>query len=155
VNLRPRYGILIVSRDLDIATYTSRDGKVTLHMPANERIRAQSGLVHIHNETGDWNERPLTGKRILFSKYSEQEFRIGGRTFCTVDERDVLAVFRRSTSMKKATFLDVINTQLGLVEGDELSGNDLTALAEEVTSLAEDEIGVEDPDEDEEEKDEE
>ena len=153
MNIHPLYGMLIVTRDMDIGLYTSKDGKVTLILPGNERIRAQSGLVHIHSRTEEWCERPLTGKRILFSKYTEREFTIGGRLFCTVDERDVLAVFSRSTPMKKATFLEEINKKLGEVEGEDLSGNDLSQLADEVTSWAEDEIGVEEEDdEDEEEK---
>jgi co-chaperonin GroES (HSP10) len=146
--------MLIVTRDMDIGVYSSKDGKVTLYLPGNERIRAQSGVVHIHSRTEDWCESPLTGKRILFSKYTEREFRIGGRLFCTVDERDVLAVFSRSTPMKKATFLEEITRQLGSVEGEDLSGNDLTQLADEVTAWAEDELGIEDEDPDDDETEE-
>jgi co-chaperonin GroES (HSP10) len=144
--------MLIVTRDMDIGVYQSKDGQVTLYLPGNERIRAQSGVVHIHSRTEEWCERPLTGKRILFSKYTEREFRIGGRLFCTVDERDVLAVFTRSSPMNKKTFLEEITKKLGETEGEDLSGNDLTQLADEVTAWAEDEIGVEEED-DEEEKD--
>ena len=150
MKIHPLYGMLIVTRDMDIGMYSSKDGKVTLYLPGNERIRAQSGVVHIHSRTEDWCESPLTGKRILFSKYTEREFKIGGRLFCTVDERDVLAVFSRSTPMKKETFLEEITKQLGSVEGDELSGNDLSQLADEVTDWAENELGIEDdPDDDE------
>jgi co-chaperonin GroES (HSP10) len=146
VNIRPLYGMMIVTRDADAGVYVSKDGKVVLHMPDNERIRAQSGLVHIHNAAGDWDGRVLDGRRILFSKYSEREFQLGGRMFCTVDERDVLAVFTRSESMEKKTFLEEVTKQLGLVEGEELSSSDLTAIAEEITAWAEDEIGVEEDD---------
>jgi co-chaperonin GroES (HSP10) len=141
--------MLIVTRDMDIGVYQSKDGQVMLYLPGNERIRAQSGVVHIHSRTEEWCDAPLTGKRILFSKYTEREFRIGDRLFCTVDERDVLAVFTRSAPMKKATFLEEINKQLGLVEGEDLSGSDLSSISEEGTSWAEDEIGVEEDDEEE------
>ena len=154
MKIHPLYGILIVTRDMDIGLYQSKDGKVVLHLPGNERIRAQSGVVHIHSRTEEWGERPLNGKRILFSKYTEREFRIGDRLFCTVDERDVLAVFTRSTPMKKATFLEEITKKLGESEGEDLSGNDLSQLADEVTAWAEDEIGVEEEDDEEDDEDE-
>lgn len=138
--LRPLPGFLLVSRDPDI------DRTGLIYHPDVEKRRSQSGFVHLHNVSGFWDYPSLTNKHILYSKYAEREFTLGGRTFCTVDERDVLAVFLRRSNMQKSTFLEEINKKLGEVEGDELSANDLTALADEVVAMSEVEGDLEDED---------
>lgn len=141
-------GKLLVIRDSDIEDY-----KGIIIRPDVAKIHTQSGFVLLHEVTHEWldgGELPLRHKRILFDKYSEREFKLDGREFCIVDERDVLAVFSRRDTMLKSDLQVELDALLGSVEGDELSANDLQSISDEIANLAEVEGEVEDPDEEEE-----
>jgi len=152
--ITPLYGHLLVSRDPDIGTIPLAENKFApdkkfIIMPDVEKRRTQSGVVHAHNMTGDWeaDEGDIVGCRILWSKYAEREFTINNHTFCIVDERDVLAIFTGVGKMTKADLLKAVDDFLA-DKSDELTSEDLTNLSTEIESLAETEQGVEDGDED-------
>lgn len=146
MNIYPKVGYILLSKDPDI----NRTGLIW--HPDNEVKIAQSGFVHLHNPSAEWDYAELTGWRVLYSKYAERSFKLDGKEFHVIDERDVLAVFTRSKSMTKQTFLEQVNSRLGEVEGEELSGQDLSAISEDIGQWAEDEIGLEDGEEDDEEE---
>jgi len=153
--ITPLYGHLLVSRDPDIGTIPLAENKFApdkkfIIMPDVEKKRTQSGVVHAHNMTGDWeaDEGDIGGCRILWSKYAEREFTINNHTFCIVDERDVLAIFTGAKVMEKSEFLEKVNEFLNEIPGDELTAENLTQIQDQVEALAETEQGVEDGEED-------
>ena len=89
MNLRVRTGHCLISRDADDMTTASG----LLHLPDREHTVSPYGFVHLHAPSTDWpDDEPLEGRRVLLEKWSWQLLELGGREFCLVDERAVLAV---------------------------------------------------------------
>jgi co-chaperonin GroES (HSP10) len=62
--------------------------KDLLVLPDVARTRAVTGFCHVHSPG---TVEDLTGKRIVFTKWSDREFRFGGHHFCILHEAEVLA----------------------------------------------------------------
>lgn len=90
-------GRLLITRDPDVDC--GMHGGVLLHYPqdthseewAPER-RAQTCYCHLHEPSASWDEEPLTGKRLLVTKWSDKEFTLEEKTFSIITEYDILAV---------------------------------------------------------------
>ena len=94
LDLTLRRGTLLLTRDPWIRTIQT--GPVELIMPEGLQQVAPTGFVH-HHEPSDWwihqGEESLTGKRILFDKWSPQSFTWEGVEFWVLPEQTVLAVY--------------------------------------------------------------
>ncbi len=78
-------GRLLVTRDpLEERTASGR-----IILPANERKVAATGFCHLHEPVGVEN---LTGKRIVFERWTWRTFTLDGHEFTIVREGAVLAV---------------------------------------------------------------
>ena len=97
MELSLRRGTLLLTRD-PIRERPSPASNIIL--PREGHTVAETGYVHLHEPSGWWlwtREEVLTGKRIVFDKWSPKELVLQGRTFEVAHEAAVLAIIGEET----------------------------------------------------------